>query len=143
MQGGGKKTPTNQQPKGTQEHDPTRMPMQEEPSSAWGHEPEISACEFLMGKRLLRPRMLLVKTVEAPLTTTTQARVRPKKRGVQADVSTFTSTVITRKTESMTKSEARMRTLAGTLGTARRNGILPNPPQTHLLLLPPHFITVT
>lgn len=104
--------------------------MQEESSSAWGHEPEISACEFLMGKQLLRPRMLLVKTVEAPLTTATQTRVRPKKRGVQVDVSTFTSTVITRKTESMTKSEARMRTLAGTLGTARRKGIILHPKPT-------------
>lgn len=95
-----------------------------------------------MGKRLLRPRMLLEKTVEAPLTTATQARVRPKKRGVQVDVSTFTSTVITRKTESMTKSEARMRTLAGTLGTVRRKGIILHPkptPNLHLAATSPFY----
>lgn len=74
-----------------------------------------------MGKQLLRPRMLLVKMVEAPLTTTTQPMVRAKKQVVQEDVSTFTSTVITRKMDSMMKREDRMRTLAGTLGTAGRN----------------------
>lgn len=88
----------------------------------WGHPPEFSACKFFMGKRLLRPKMLLVKTVEELLTTATQAMVRAKKAVVQADVSTFTSTVITRKTASMTKREDRMRTLAGTLGTRGTRG---------------------
>lgn len=86
-----------------------------------GHAPASSACEFLMGKRLLRPRMLLVKMVEAPLITTTQPIVRAKKQVVQEDVSTFTSTVITRKMDSMMKREDRIRMLAGTLGTAGRN----------------------
>lgn len=73
-----------------------------------------------MGKQLLRPKMLLEKTVEALLTTATQPTVRAKKRVVQEEVSTFTSTVITRKTASMTKREHRIRTLAGTLGTTGR-----------------------
>lgn len=88
--------------------------------AAGGHQPEISACKFFMGKRLLRPKMLLAKTVEALLTTTTQPMVRAKKPVVQAEVSTFTSTVITRKTASMMKREDRIRTLAGTLGTRGR-----------------------
>lgn len=74
-----------------------------------------------MGKQLLRPKMLLEKTVEALLTTATQPTVRAKKGVVQADVSTLTSTVITRKTASMTKRDDRIRTRAGTLGTRARS----------------------
>lgn len=87
---------------------------------AGGHQPEISACKFFMGKWPLRPKMLLVKTVEALLTMTTQPMVRAKKGVVQAEVSTFTSTVITRKTASMMKREDKIRMLAGTLGTRGR-----------------------
>lgn len=65
--------------------------------------------------------MLLEKMVEALLTTATQPTVRAKKGVVQEEVSTFTSTVITRKTPSMTKREDRIRTLAGTLGTRGRS----------------------
>lgn len=79
-----------------------------------------------MGKQLLRPKMLLVKMVEALLTMTTQAMVRAKKRVVQAEVSTFTSTVITRKTASMTKREDRIRTLAGTLGDKGKERLVCN-----------------
>lgn len=74
-----------------------------------------------MGKQLLRPKMLLEKMVEALLIMATQPMVRAKKHVVQAEVSTFTSTVITRKTASMTKREDRIRTLAGTLGTRGRS----------------------
>jgi len=73
-----------------------------------------------MGKRLLRPKMLLVKMVEALLTMTTQPMVRAKNWVVQVEVSTFTSTVITRKTASMMKREDRIRVLAGTLGRRGR-----------------------
>lgn len=74
-----------------------------------------------MGKQLLRPKMLLEKTVEALLTTATQHTVRAKKLVVQEEVSTFTSTVITRKTVSITMREDRILTLAGTLGTRGRS----------------------
>lgn len=80
-------------------------------------QPESRACRFLMGKQLLRPKMLLEKTVEALLTTATQPTVRVKKGVVQLEVSTLTSTVITRNTASMTKRDDRIRTLAATLGT--------------------------
>lgn len=68
-----------------------------------------------MGKEPVMPKTLLLKMVEVPLRMAMQMMVRAKKLRVQEEVSTFTSTVIITKMDSMTVSEASTRTRSGTL----------------------------
>lgn len=68
-----------------------------------------------MGKDPDKPKRLLMKMVAALLMTATQTMVMIKNHRVQAEVSTLTSTVITRKTTSITAKEERIRTLTETL----------------------------
>lgn len=72
-----------------------------------------------MGKELVMPKTLLLKTVAAPLISAMHAMVSAKKPWGQADVSTSTITVITMKMANMTASEDRTRTPAGTLARAK------------------------
>lgn len=61
------------------------------------------------------PKTLLLNMVEVPLRRAMQTMVTAKKPKVHEEVSTFTSTVITKKMASMTASEASTRTRIGTL----------------------------
>lgn len=77
-----------------------------------------------MGKWPLIPNMLPEKRLEAPLTTATLTSVPVKKAGLQLDVSTFTSTVVTTNTSRMIQRDDRMRTCEDNLHKPKGDLIL-------------------
>lgn len=83
--------------------------------------PDMTACDILMGKWPLMPKILPLKKLEAPLTSATLARVPAKNCPLHSETSTFTKAVVITNTSRITASDNRIRMLEEILETSTNN----------------------